>query len=92
MKELVTESKFPLNEKLTLALHGVYQINQLLEKLKKVQCTKCTKSTKSSFEKLDKNYHKKDRVLHICAARNDISAQNNYICSQKLHVRTTPGK
>ena len=72
-----------------------YQINQILEKLKKVRW-----STKSSFEKLDKNYHKKDRVLHICAgiqlhicaARNDICAQNNYICAQKLHVRTTPGK
>ena len=64
-----------------------YQINQILEKLKKVQW-----STKSSFEKLDKNYHKKDRILHICAARNDISAQNKNKCAQKLHVRTTPGK
>ena len=31
-KEVIAESLFPLNQKLTLALHGIYQINQILEK------------------------------------------------------------
>ena len=34
-KEVIAESLFPLNQKIKLALHGVYQINQILENRKK---------------------------------------------------------